>query len=86
MLGNDPFGSILDNTVAGKTIQGRKLSTRRFSRVKDLAQCHILFISNSESKRLAQILAKLKDRSILTVGETDGFALGTRGRNRRSRP
>jgi hypothetical protein len=35
--------------------------------------CHILFISQSESKRLEQIVAALKGRSILTVSDSDGF-------------
>jgi len=33
-----------------------------------------LFISNSESNRLKQILARLKNRSILTVRKTKNFA------------
>src|ERR1019366_9206706 len=35
--------------------------------------CHILFISSSEKKRLPEIFASLKGASVLTVGETDHF-------------
>jgi hypothetical protein len=74
VLGDDPFGAHLDTTVRGEKVNGRPLAVQRFRRVEDIAACHILFISRSESTRLEQILAGLKGRSILTVGDLDNFA------------
>lgn len=73
VLGTDPFGKTLDDTVRGEKINGREILIRRFNRVDDTMDCHLLFISQSESDRLEQIFKTLKDRSILTVGETDAF-------------
>jgi hypothetical protein len=42
--------------------------------VEEIKSCHVLFISRSETDRLEQIFASLKGRSILTVGDFDGFA------------
>jgi hypothetical protein len=73
VLGDDPFGAAIDQVVAGKTANGRQLVVRRFKWGQDLKQCHILFISSSERKRLAEILGALRGASVLTVGDMDQF-------------
>lgn len=73
VLGKDPFGRVLDRTVADETVKGRRIVVRRFKTPEDLSFCHILFISSSEKKRLSEIIARLKHSSILTVGEMNGF-------------
>jgi hypothetical protein len=74
VLGDDPFKGFLEELLRDEKAGNRPLRIEHHRRVEEIKQCHILFISNSESNRLAQILARLKDRSILTVGEADGFA------------
>ncbi len=36
--------------------------------------CHVLFVDRSQEKQLNAVLAALKGRSVLTVGDFDGFA------------
>lgn len=74
VLGRDPFGDILDDTVKNKTIGKRKIVVTRYKDVSNIGVCHILFISSSEKKRLLKIADKLKGTSILTVGEVKNFA------------
>jgi hypothetical protein len=74
ILGDDPFGASLDDIVRDEKVNNRPLVIRHYQRVEDIKDCQILFISQSENRRLEEILAGLKDRSILTVGDTDGFA------------
>ncbi|SRR6266511_1208512 len=74
ILGEDPFGQTLDDIVKNEVVKDRKLVVQRYQRVEEINTCHILFISRSEGARLPQILSSLKGRTILTVGETDGFA------------
>lgn len=74
VLGEDPFGSYLDDTVRGETVAGRPLLVRRYRRVEDVTACHILFIAASESGRCDTILAALRHRPILTVSDLAGFA------------
>jgi len=69
VLGQDPFGSALDQAIAGKTVNGRPLLIQRLTWGQDLRACHILFISQSERKRLAQILGSLQGTNILTISE-----------------
>ncbi len=75
VLGMDPFGAYLDETVRGETVNDRPLVVQRYGRVEDINTCHVLFISRSETDRLEQILARLRGRNILTVTDAEGFAL-----------
>jgi hypothetical protein len=74
VLGDDPFGALLDDAVRGETVNGRKFVVERYRRVEDIKTCHILFISQSEIKRLDKILDGVKGKPILTVSEIDGSA------------
>lgn len=73
ILGDDPFGSYLDDLVSGEKVGDRHLVVRRYKRVEDIADCHILFISSSESGDLESIVTHLQGRNLLTVGDTDSF-------------
>jgi hypothetical protein len=69
VIGDDPFGSALDQAISGKAIHGRSLIARRLRWGQDVRACHILFISSSERKRLPQIINSLQGASILTVSD-----------------
>ncbi|HEX2861806.1 MAG TPA: YfiR family protein [Lacunisphaera sp.] len=73
VVGEDPFGSALDEIVNGERIKGRPLVVRRFRRLDDLHNCHILFISSSEARRLPDTLRRLRGRPVLTVSDMPGF-------------
>lgn len=74
VLGEDPFGSYLDETVRGEKVNNRPLIVQRYRRADEIKSCHILFISRSETDRLEAIFNGLKGRNILTVGDYEGFA------------
>src|SRR5437867_4028325 len=74
VLGDDPFGPVLDQTVEGETINHRKLIIQRSQRLADLKGCHLVFISKSEKSRLPDIFDSLGAASVLTVSETENFA------------
>jgi hypothetical protein len=73
ILGEDPFGSTLEEAVRGEKVNGRTVVIQRYHRSEEVRKCHAVFISNSESARLDRILNGLKSRSILTVGESESF-------------
>ncbi|HET6568642.1 MAG TPA: YfiR family protein [Rhodothermales bacterium] len=74
VLGDDPFGAYLDETVRGEMVNGHPLVVRRYDRVEQVEGCQILFVSPSEAGRLGRILSRTSDRPLLTVGDTDDFA------------
>lgn len=74
ILGRDPFGDALDAAVRGKKAFQKEFAIRRFATGREALGSHILFISASEEPRLPLVLRELEGASILTIGETDGFA------------
>jgi hypothetical protein len=74
VLGQDPFGHILDGELQGKMIGDRHLSLERLKDKTGARHCEIVFISSSESAHLPEILESLRGASVLLVGETSGFA------------
>ena len=75
VVGEDPFGNVLDETVRGKSINGRKIIIRRLAPGEGLTQCHLLFISRSLRDSLDSLLAGLAKESVLTVSEIEKFAM-----------
>jgi hypothetical protein len=74
VLGDDPFGTALDETVRGETVQNRRLIVQRSRQVENLKDCQLIFISKSETERVPGILGELDPVPVLTVSETQGFA------------
>lgn len=72
VLGQDPFGSYLDETVRGERVDNRKLIIQRYHSPAEIKNCHVLFISRSEAGRLNQIVSSLKSRNMLIVTDADG--------------
>lgn len=73
VLGENPFGAYLDETVRDEKVNNRPLEIQRYHRVDEIKTCHVLFITRSEANHVEQLLASLKDRSILVVGDSDDF-------------
>jgi hypothetical protein len=74
VLGENPFGKSLDAIVANESVHNHKIVVGYYHDLRDVTACHILFIASSESTHLDRVFDSVKGRSILTVGETDGFS------------
>jgi len=74
IMGNDPFGKILDETMLPEKIDNHPIVIKRLSSTKEIEKCHMLFVSRSEQKRLSQILQSVGDKPILTVSDIPDFA------------
>ncbi len=72
--GQDPFGESLKALGQKQDSNGRAMSIRRLKKENEIRDCHVLYISTSERKNVAQILSRLKGSSVLTVGEMSQFA------------
>jgi hypothetical protein len=73
IIGKDPFGSEIDETIAGKVIEKRPLKVKRLAENDSPEGCHILFVGELDRKRVSQILQQASRLSILTVGEKEDF-------------
>ncbi len=74
IVGRDPFGSYLDETVRGESLQGHPLVIRRFKSLDEVGVCHILFINVTDKEDIKGALEKVKDKAVLTVGDVLNFA------------
>jgi hypothetical protein len=73
VIGQDPFGPILDSTLAGEALDGKPVLLRRLSKPSEAGECRILFISTTEEKHLKEILTALDENGVLTVSDMPGF-------------
>lgn len=74
IVGEDPFGPMLDDFVSGESVRGRPLTVKRLTAGEEMRNCHVLFISRSEKERLPALLSRLKGSPVLIVGDFNGFA------------
>ena len=77
ILGDDPFGTTLDELIRNETVNGHPLIIQRYSKLEEIKSCHILYISQLQSEQFDAVLEAAKGRSLLTVGDSKDFA--TRG-------
>ena len=75
VVGPGPFGPSLDD-IDGKVVRGKPIRVATYPMVKSPAPTDqmILFIDKANDSKLKGVLADLKGRSVLTVGEGDKFA------------
>ena len=73
-VGDDPFRGALDQGLSGKTIGTRPLRVQHFKLPHEMQSCQVLFVGAGENKLLADTIANVSGRPVLTVGETEHFA------------
>lgn len=73
ILGTDPFGEALEQTISKRKVGGRPFEILRSSSPSDLASCQIVFVPKTETKTLASILAAIRQPGVLLVGESERF-------------
>jgi len=74
VLGEDPFGSALQEAVRGKTAGDRTVVVRPVTDLAGAKRCHIVFVSAATWNHDRPALATLAGNPLLTVGESPGFA------------
>lgn len=73
ILGENPYGNFLDETVRGESVNGHRIIIRRYNTIQDIKTCHILYINLKNQNDLEDVLTKFKNRNILTVGDASKF-------------
>ncbi len=74
VLGDDPFNGALEEVTRGEKVRDRPIEVRRFGIEDEFTQCDLLFVARSEEPRMDDIIARVRDRPILTLGDTEDFA------------
>ena len=77
IIGENPFGQELERAVKNKEVNGHGFIVKEIKTLAEAKACHVLFISQSERRRLPEIIGAVATLPVLTVSETDRFlALG----------
>jgi hypothetical protein len=66
--------AVMSAQFAGKQVQGRTVETQHLKPGDDLQRCDIVFVARSRARHLGDMLQKLGDAPVLTVGESERFA------------
>jgi hypothetical protein len=69
VVGADPFGQALEQTVQGKTINQRRIAVHRLQWNQDVRGCQILFVSSTDSSRISELANRVAGLPVLIVGE-----------------
>jgi hypothetical protein len=74
IYGDDVFEEVLAEIVAGKFIHEKPVVVKRFSKMEDIAGCHILFVGYSTKDHLTELFDSVRKIPVLTVSDMQGFA------------
>jgi hypothetical protein len=72
IIGPDPFGAVLDDTLRGENVGTHPLIAVRGPALGEVAECHILFVPR-HTPDPAPFLQAAANGAVLTVGEEAGF-------------
>ena len=73
IVGEDPFGSYLDETVAGEKVDGHPIIVQRYKAGEKIGECQLLFFATGSAKENTEIINTLKDNKRLTVSDNREF-------------
>lgn len=78
VAGDDPFGQVLDEAVAGQEVEAHPIALRRLSIVTRESGCNLLYDAGSPAQPVAEALAAVRGTPVLTVtdAERNGGAKG----------
>jgi hypothetical protein len=76
VLGEDPFGSALDEAVRGQTVNGHPVEVRRLKAAPTDARCQVLYLGRFRSEPAAEVLRSLQGQPVLTVTDAGQGMVG----------
>jgi hypothetical protein len=73
VVGNDPFGTVLDEVVQSEKVGVHPITVVRFRTADEITSCQALFVCMSEKDNCQAILNGVQGSATLTVSEISGF-------------
>jgi hypothetical protein len=73
VFGDAAIADALDETVKGRTVDGRKTVVVRV-KPDGFRACHVLYLAGLSAKRGQEIIDELKGAPVLTIGDGEPFA------------
>jgi hypothetical protein len=76
IVGDDPFGAVLDDAARTQRVGDRPIQVKRVGTRDELSAYHVVFVSASEEKQLGAIIKRLEQTRALTVSDIERFCSG----------
>ena len=74
LIDENPFGDLLNKLYAKKMIHGKKVKIKYVTKIEDIGESDILFITLENSEEVNSVIKYAQQHSILTISEKRGFA------------
>lgn len=68
------FSQLIEKTYSNKNIINKKVVVKHLSNISEANSCHIIYIPKMPESEIENILSYTKDKPILTIGDTKGYA------------
>jgi len=72
IMGKGPIVEAFES-LRGKKLHNRSLEIKHVSALEDVKACQILFITDSETKRIKKVIDALSGMHVLTIGDVKEF-------------
>jgi hypothetical protein len=72
VFGDDRLYDEMQGSYSNKMIGNQTIKIKKYTATADIEQCHILFIAEKNSDKIAELVKKYKSKSTLIVSEKDG--------------
>ena len=76
VVGDDPFGSALDQAVSGHHVGEHPVVVRRLKRVSPGSGCRILYIGGSSAQSVSDAIKSVQGEPVLTVADHSPASAG----------
>lgn len=67
VIGQDPFGRMLDQAAASEIIDGRAVAVRRVGSGDSAGGCHLAYVRGANAQETGRLLLALRGLPILTI-------------------
>jgi len=74
VLGKSPITNTLEAMAVSKKVNGSSIIVKQYTDPSEIQGCHILYVSEAESGKIAKIVAATSGKSILIVSDKPGMA------------
>ncbi len=74
VLGTSTIQKELKSMAVTRKVNGMSIEIKQFNVVSEISDCHILYVSASESELLDQVLLKIGSKPVLIITDKPGLA------------
>lgn len=79
VLGRDPFDGLLARAMAGKKVGSHSVQVVYFRIAADVSAVNLLYVPTSEDEHAGDVVARLSDSPMLTIGQSEFFLAANGG-------